>query len=124
VRKDSALGLKALPASNAKANRASANTACRHETVTALPHESRGVPFAQALCHDATKRPSTRRHGGEALVERLATQLLRITRPFMPRPVIYRSYDFRSNELRGLLDWIERPHPAHARGRPGLQLVR
>jgi phosphoenolpyruvate synthase/pyruvate phosphate dikinase len=29
-------------------------------------------------------------------------KLLRITRAFAPRPVIYRTYDFRTNEFRGL----------------------
>jgi pyruvate,water dikinase len=41
-------------------------------------------------------------HGGDAFVERMAEKLLRITRAFAPRPVIYRSYDFRTNEFRGL----------------------
>jgi pyruvate,water dikinase len=40
--------------------------------------------------------------GAREFVRRMETQLLRITRAFAPRPVIYRSYDFRSNEFRGL----------------------
>jgi pyruvate,water dikinase len=40
--------------------------------------------------------------GGEDFVQRLAAHLLRITSPFMPRPVIYRTTDFRTNEFRGL----------------------
>jgi pyruvate,water dikinase len=32
----------------------------------------------------------------------MSEHLLRITRAFMPRPVIYRTYDFRTNEFRGL----------------------
>ena len=32
----------------------------------------------------------------------MSAQLLAITRPFMPRPVVYRSIDFRSNEFAGL----------------------
>jgi pyruvate,water dikinase len=36
------------------------------------------------------------------LVERMAAALLRITRAFAPRPVVYRATDFRSNEFRNL----------------------
>lgn len=36
------------------------------------------------------------------LVNRLAEALTTIARPFHPRPVIYRSYDFRTNEFRAL----------------------
>jgi len=41
---------------------------------------------------------------GEAdqFVDRMAESLLRITRPFAPRPVVYRTIDFRTNEFRGL----------------------
>ena len=35
-------------------------------------------------------------------VDRMAASLLRITRAFAPRPVVYRTIDFRSNEFRGL----------------------
>ncbi len=41
--------------------------------------------------------------GGEKeIVETLVSRLLQITRPFSPRPVVYRTYDFRTNEFRGL----------------------
>jgi pyruvate,water dikinase len=41
--------------------------------------------------------------GDEAqVVERLCKKLLIVTRAFNPRPVIYRTYDFRTNEFRGL----------------------
>ena len=36
------------------------------------------------------------------LVDRMAAALLRITRAFAPRPVVYRATDFRSNEFRNL----------------------
>ena len=39
----------------------------------------------------------------EAFVGAMADSLLRITRAFSPRPVIYRSLDFRTNEFRGLV---------------------
>ena len=37
------------------------------------------------------------------LVDRMCASLLRITRAFAPRPVVYRTIDFRSNEFRGLV---------------------
>lgn len=40
--------------------------------------------------------------GGEQFIERMTESLLRITTPFFPRPVIYRTTDFRSNEFRAL----------------------
>jgi pyruvate,water dikinase len=42
--------------------------------------------------------------GGRAeFLDRMSSSLLRITRPFAPRPVVYRTIDFRSNEFRGLV---------------------
>jgi pyruvate,water dikinase len=40
--------------------------------------------------------------GREEFLDRMSSSLLRITRPFAPRPVVYRTIDFRSNEFRGL----------------------
>ncbi len=40
--------------------------------------------------------------GADQFVERMTESLLRITTPFFPRPVIYRTTDFRSNEFRAL----------------------
>ncbi len=40
--------------------------------------------------------------GRDEFLDRMTSSLLRITRPFMPRPVIYRTIDFRSNEFGGL----------------------
>jgi pyruvate, water dikinase len=41
--------------------------------------------------------------GGRAeFLARMSTSLLRITRAFSPRPVVYRTIDFRTNEFRGL----------------------
>ena len=39
---------------------------------------------------------------GDELVERMAGAIEAFARAFAPRPVTYRSYDFRSNEFRGL----------------------
>jgi pyruvate, water dikinase len=38
----------------------------------------------------------------EEFVERMVASVLRITEAFVPRPVVYRTYDFRTNEFRGL----------------------
>jgi len=38
----------------------------------------------------------------DEFVDRMAESLSRITRAFAPRPVVYRTIDFRSNEFRGL----------------------
>lgn len=76
------------------------------EKVAQLPVDGVGLLRAEFMLLDALQNTHPRafiaQQGGEALIERMTTQLLRITRPFMPRPVIYRSYDFRSNEFRGL----------------------
>jgi pyruvate,water dikinase len=50
--------------------------------------------------------------GGEReFVDRMVASLLRITRPFAPRPVIYRTTDFRTNEFRALTGGEEyEPH--------------
>ncbi len=48
--------------------------------------------------------------GRDEFVERMSTALLEICRPFAPRPVVYRSIDFRTNEFRNL-DGGERFEP-------------
>jgi pyruvate, water dikinase len=40
--------------------------------------------------------------GREEFLSRMTTSLLKISQAFSPRPVIYRTYDFRTNEFRGL----------------------
>ncbi|MBK6942306.1 MAG: phosphoenolpyruvate synthase [Planctomycetes bacterium] len=40
--------------------------------------------------------------GAREFVAKMTAELLRITRAFLPRPVVYRTYDFRTNEFRGL----------------------
>ena len=40
--------------------------------------------------------------GREGFLQSMAASLLRITRAFAPRPVVYRTIDFRTNEFRGL----------------------
>jgi len=43
-----------------------------------------------------------RRSGREEFLSRMSDSLLRITRAFAPRPVVFRTIDFRANEFRGL----------------------
>jgi phosphoenolpyruvate synthase/pyruvate phosphate dikinase len=52
-----------------------------------------------ALRGEHPKRLIAQGRGGE-FVDRLAAAVLRIAQAFAPRPVIYRSTDFRSNEFR------------------------
>jgi len=40
--------------------------------------------------------------GREEFISKMTDSLLRITTPFMPRPVVYRTIDFRTNEFRDL----------------------
>ncbi len=41
-------------------------------------------------------------NGREAFLARMTQSLLKISTAFAPRPVVYRTYDFRTNEFRGL----------------------
>lgn len=76
------------------------------ESAAALPVDGVGLLRAEFMILDALggKHPNEliAAQGGEAFIARMSAQLLRITRAFMPRPVIYRTYDFRTNEFRGL----------------------
>lgn len=76
------------------------------EEVAALPVDGVGLLRAEFMVADALKGVHPRllmeRGQQQTFVEEMAGSLLRITRAFSPRPVIYRSIDFRSNEFRGL----------------------
>jgi pyruvate,water dikinase len=76
------------------------------EAAAALPVDGVGLLRSEFMILDALAgkhpRELVRAQGGEAFVAKMTEHLLRITRPFMPRPVIYRTYDFRTNEFRGL----------------------
>lgn len=76
------------------------------DAVAALPVDGVGLLRAEFLILDALggQHPSelVARGGGQEFVAKMTAQLLRITRAFFPRPVIYRTYDFRTNEFRGL----------------------
>jgi pyruvate,water dikinase len=76
------------------------------ETVAASPVDGVGLLRAEFLLLSALDGVHPRRMLAEGrraeLVDRLAAGLARISRPFMPRPVVYRTMDFRTNEFRGL----------------------
>jgi pyruvate, water dikinase len=78
----------------------------RAEQVAALPVDGVGLLRAEFLLTAALEG----RHpkaliadgGGREFVDRMAESVLRITRAFAPRPVVYRTTDFRTNEFRKL----------------------
>jgi pyruvate,water dikinase len=78
----------------------------RAEEVAALPVDGVGLLRAEFMILDALAgkhpREVVAQGGGESFVAAMCEKLLTITRAFMPRPVIYRTYDFRTNEFRGL----------------------
>jgi pyruvate,water dikinase len=76
------------------------------ERVASMPVDGVGLLRAEFLLTDALGGVHPRRlmaDGREReLVDRMVASLSRITRAFAPRPVVYRTIDFRSNEFRGL----------------------
>lgn len=76
------------------------------EEVAALPVDGVGLLRAEFMITDALggvhPRELLARGGRADFVDRMAGSLLQITRAFMPRPVVYRTIDFRTNEFRGL----------------------
>ncbi len=76
------------------------------EEVAALPVDGVGLLRAEFMVTDALKgvhpRKLLERGDEKTFVDDMAKSLLRITRAFEPRPVVYRSIDFRSNEFSNL----------------------
>jgi pyruvate, water dikinase len=76
------------------------------EAVATLPVDGVGLLRAEFLITEALggRHPKELLASGgkREFIEKMSDSLLRITRPFSPRPVIYRAYDFRTNEFRGL----------------------
>ncbi|MFC4783854.1 phosphoenolpyruvate synthase [Nocardioides sp. MAHUQ-72] len=77
------------------------------EEVAALPVDGVGLLRAEFMITDALagEHPKHLLATGrrEEFVQRMADSVLRITRAFAPRPVVYRAVDFRTNEFRGLM---------------------
>jgi pyruvate,water dikinase len=73
------------------------------EEVAAMPVDGVGLLRAEFMVTDALKGIHPRKllqQGRQvAFVDAMAKSLLQITRAFEPRPVVYRSIDFRSNEF-------------------------
>ncbi len=76
------------------------------EEVAALDVDGVGLLRAEFMVVDALHgvHPRLLLERGEekAFVDTMSASLLRITRAFAPRPVVYRSIDFRTNEFRSL----------------------
>ena len=76
------------------------------EEVAALPVDGVGLLRAEFMVTDALggvhPRMLLERGEEKTFVDDMAKSLLRITRAFEPRPVVYRSIDFRSNEFSNL----------------------
>jgi pyruvate,water dikinase len=74
--------------------------------VAALPVDGVGLLRAEFMIADALggehPRHMMARGGREEFLGRMASSLSTITRAFAPRPVIYRTIDFKSNEFRNL----------------------
>ena len=77
------------------------------EQVAAQPVDGVGLLRAEFMISDALggmhPRELLARGGRQEFIDSMSASLLRITTPFMPRPVVYRSIDFRTNEFRGLV---------------------
>lgn len=76
------------------------------EEVAAMPVDGVGLLRAEFMVADALKgvhpRLLLQRGEQQTFIDEMAASVLRITRAFFPRPVVYRSIDFRTNEFRGL----------------------
>jgi pyruvate,water dikinase len=76
------------------------------EEVAALPVDGVGLLRAEFMIADALHGVHPRllmeRGESQAFIDTMTASLLRITRAFYPRPVVYRSIDFRTNEFRNL----------------------
>jgi len=89
----------------------------RAEEVAALPVDGVGLLRAEFMITDALGGEHPRRLLAEGrqgeFVDRMAASVLRITRAFAPRPVVYRTIDFRTNEF-GKLKGGEEFEPTEA----------
>ncbi len=76
------------------------------ERAAALNVDGVGLLRAEFMITDALEGQHPKAllaHGGrQRFIDAMVASLLRVTRAFRPRPVIYRTYDFRTNEFRGL----------------------
>jgi pyruvate, water dikinase len=89
----------------------------RAEETAALPVDGVGLLRAEFMITDALggvhPRALLARGDQAEFLEKMSASLLRITRAFAPRPVVYRTIDFRSNEF-GKLQGGEEFEPVEA----------
>ncbi len=88
------------------------------EAVAAMQVDGVGLLRAEFMVTDALGGEHPRKLLAEGrqdeFVDRMATSLRQITRAFAPRPVVYRTIDFRTNEFRELAGGDEHePHEAN-----------
>ena len=80
--------------------------AARAEEVAAMPVDGVGLLRAEFMIADALggvhPRHLLAQGRRDEFASAMRTSLLQVTRAFAPRPVIYRTIDFRTNEFRGL----------------------
>ena len=76
------------------------------EEAAALPVDGVGLLRAEFMITDALDGQHPKallaEGGADEFVSKMTDSVLRIAKPFFPRPVIYRTYDFRTNEFSGL----------------------
>jgi pyruvate,water dikinase len=76
------------------------------EQAAALPVDGVGLLRAEFMITDALggvhPKALIAEGGAEEFIEKMTESVLRIATPFYPRPVTYRTYDFRTNEFSGL----------------------
>ena len=81
------------------------------EEVAALPVDGVGLLRAEFMITEALHGEHPRRLMADGrqreLVDSMSESLLQVTRAFAPRPVVYRTIDFRTNEFRGLTGGAE-----------------
>lgn len=85
------------------------------EEVAALPVDGVGLLRAEFMLTEALKGTHPRyllaHQSGDEFATAMTEALLRITRAFFPRPVVYRAIDFRTNEFHDLIGGAEfEPH--------------
>jgi len=96
------------PASEVTATQLYVNLAMasQAESVAAMPVDGVGLLRAEFMITDALGNRHPKKLIAEGkqreFVDTMCAALLRVTRAFNPRPVIYRTYDFRTNEFRNL----------------------
>ena len=84
------------------------NVALPEQAEAAAAHDVDGVGLLRAefMLTDALQGVHPKKllaeHREEEFLANMSASLLRITSAFAPRPVVYRTYDFRTNEFRGL----------------------